>query len=215
MNQYAPGSRSFDLDGPAGRLEALLETPRDADEPRAVAVVCHPHPQHHGTMKNKVVHMLARTFVQLGVPALRFNFRGVGRSEGEYDDARGETGDALAALDWMRRQWPSADLWLGGFSFGAQVALQAVNRRPVRRLVTVAPPVMRFDRAAMEEPACEDWLLVQGTADEIVSADDVRAWADSLARRPTFVMLDGVDHFFHGSLTRLRDTLLAHFESAA
>lgn len=213
MSQRAPETRPFMLDGPAGELEALLETPADMGEPSAVAVVCHPHPQHHGTMKNKVVHMLARTFVQLGVPTLRFNFRGVGRSEGDYDDARGETDDALAALDWIHQQWPFADLWLGGFSFGAQVALQAVNRRPVRRLVTVAPPVMRFDRDAMAEPDCEDWLLLQGTADEIVAADDVRAWADSLNRQPTFVLLEGVDHFFHGSLTRLRETLLDHFGS--
>ncbi|HEX6928138.1 MAG TPA: alpha/beta hydrolase, partial [Gammaproteobacteria bacterium] len=127
----APESERFYIDGPVGRLEAVLETPPDMIVPDAVAVVCHPHPQHQGTMLNKVAHTLARSFVQLGAPALRFNFRGVGGSEGAFADAVGEVDDALAALDYLRARWPEARLWLGGFSFGAQVSLSAVHQRDI------------------------------------------------------------------------------------
>src|SRR5574337_2096335 len=128
--------------GPAGMLEGLLDKPLDA--PRAVAVVCHPHPLQQGAMTNKVTYILARAFNDLGALSLRFNFRGVGKSTGRYDNGVGETGDALAALDWLSAQHRGLPLWLGGFSFGAYVALRAQSERPVRRLVTVAPAVERL-----------------------------------------------------------------------
>ncbi|HYM26941.1 MAG TPA: alpha/beta fold hydrolase, partial [Steroidobacteraceae bacterium] len=116
------------LTGPAGPLETLVETPAGAgaaQQPRAVAVVCHPHPLFGGTLENKVVWTVARAFEQLGAAAIRFNFRGVGRSAGAYDDGRGETEDLGAVLAYARGRWPQAPLWLGGFSFGAVVALRA------------------------------------------------------------------------------------------
>lgn len=208
----APANERFFLDGPAGKIEALLETPAGVAEPRAVAVVCHPHPQHQGTMLNKVAHTIARSFVQLGAPALRFNFRGVGRSEGEFADAVGEVDDALAALDWMHERWPGAALWLGGFSFGAQVSLGAVQARKVEWLVTVAPPVERMQLEGFEAPRCR-WLLVQGGADEVVDPAGVAAWAKSVSPPPEFEWLPGVGHFFHGRLNELREIILRHAPS--
>lgn len=205
----APQSERLFIDGPAGRLEAILETPPDSGEPRAVGVVCHPHPLHQGTMLNKVAHTLARSFVQLGAPALRFNFRGVGRSEGEFANAIGEIEDALAALDWMHARWPDAPLWLGGFSFGAQVSLGVSARRDLEWLVTVAPPVERMNLDAFVPPRCR-WLLVQGGADEVVDARAVADWAKSLQPAPAFEWLPGVGHYFHGRLNDLREIVQRH-----
>jgi len=205
----APRSERFFIDGPAGKLEALLETPNDLVEPAAVAVVCHPHPQHQGTMLNKVAHTLSRSFVQLGAPALRFNFRGVGRSEGEFADAVGEVDDAIAAMDFLRSRWPQAALWLGGFSFGAQVSLAAAQQRDVKWLVTIAPPVERMKLAEFRIPECP-WLLVQGGADEVVDPRGVADWAKSLEPAPAFEWLPGVGHFFHGHLNELREIIIRH-----
>ncbi|MDX1442548.1 MAG: alpha/beta hydrolase [Gammaproteobacteria bacterium] len=197
------------LDGPEGQLEALLDIPSDADSPSAVAVVCHPHPLHDGTMHNKVAHMLARSFVQLGAPTLRFNFRGVGKSEGEFADAVGEVGDALAALDYMHQRWPDADRWLGGFSFGSQVSLSAALERDIDWLVTVAPPIERIDTTTFQRPDC-DWLVVQGEADELFDASDVRSWLEGLERPPAMEFFPDTSHFFHGKLTKLRDAVVSH-----
>lgn len=203
----APASETLFIEGPAGRLEALLERPADVTEPRAVAVVCHPHPLHGGTMKNKVAHTLARSFLDLGAPALRFNFRGVGKSEGEFDHGRGELEDAFAALDWMRARWPQAALWLGGFSFGAGVSIEAASQRPVKWLVSVAPPVERMPLERIRIPECP-WLLLQGGADEVVDPQGVATWANSIEPKPQFEWFEGVGHFFHGNLTALRERIV-------
>ena len=112
--------------GPAGTLEAKLELPQG--EPRATALICHPHPLHGGTMDNKVVYMLARSFLALGAAVLRFNFRGVSASDGSYADGIGEVEDALAVSAWLRERWPDLPQYLGGFSFGAAVAVHAARR---------------------------------------------------------------------------------------
>ena len=124
MVNKIPQSQQVSIGGPAGRLEAVVETPADS-APIGAVVVCHPHPQHGGTMRNKVVHTLARAFVRMGFAALRFNFRGTEGSEGQYDDGIGELDDALAALAWMRTEISVGPLWLGGFSFGAAIAIRA------------------------------------------------------------------------------------------
>lgn len=191
--------------GPAGLIEGLLDHPAAA--PAAVAVVCHPHPLQGGTMTNKVTYILARAFNDLGAVSLRFNFRGVGKSAGSFDQGLGETGDALAAMDWMQARHPGVPLWLAGFSFGAYVALCAQSERPVRRLVTVAPAVERFDRDAIHLPACP-WLLLQGDADEVVSPQAVLDWARGLARPPRIEVLNGAGHFFHGRLNDLREAVV-------
>jgi|SRR5690242_17062092 hypothetical protein len=191
--------------GPAGSIEGLLDHP--PAPPAAVAVVCHPHPLQGGAMTNKVTYILARAFNDLGAVSLRFNFRGVGRSAGSFDHGVGETGDALAAADWLIARHPGLPLWLGGFSFGSYVALRAQSERPVRRLVTVAPAVERFDGAAITTPTYP-WLLVQGDADEVVSPQAVLAWARGLARPPRIEVLNGAGHFFHGRLNDLRDAVV-------
>lgn len=201
-----PIAEHVSIAGPAGALEALLETPVQSAS-QQVAVVCHPHPQHGGTMTNKVVHMLAKACNELGVPAVRFNYRGVGASAGKYDEGVGETDDALAVLDWVRNRWPDAELWLGGFSFGGSVAIRAAMRREVGRLVTVAPAIHRVPVDAGTLPTCP-WLLVQGDQDELVNVDEIRQWAASVSPSPELLVMPGVDHFFHGRMNDLRQEVL-------
>lgn len=172
-------------------------------------MVCHPHPLHGGTLQNKVVHTLARVFFELGLPTLRFNYRGVGASAGRYDKGVGETDDALAIIAYGRRRWPDAAVSLAGFSFGAMVALRAALRAaPVRRVVSVAPPVGRADGPAPARPDCP-WLIVQGDADEIVDHRQVTAFAGRFSPPPQLQVLAGVDHFFHGRLRELHDAVMA------
>jgi hypothetical protein len=194
--------------GPAGSLEALVEDSRTHDPPRGFAVVCHPHPLFGGTMTNKVVHMLARALQEAGLPTVRFNFRGVGASAGTHDDGRGEVDDAAAVAAWGAGRWPEVPLWLAGFSFGAFVALVASARLAPARLITVAPPVSRFDPTDVPTPRCP-WLLVQGTADEVVPTDTVLAWAHRQTPAPQLAILEGASHFFHGRLNDLREHVLA------
>jgi alpha/beta superfamily hydrolase len=202
-----PLAERITLAGPAGAIEAIAEDPQSA-QPPACAVICHPHPLGGGTMTNKVVHTLARCFQELGAATLRFNFRGVGASEGQFDDGNGETQDALAAIAWARARWPARPLWLAGFSFGALVALRAAAQSGPALLVTVAPPVGRWDLRTIEVPNCR-WLIVQGDSDELVDAAAVRHWASALAQPPQLTLLVGVDHFFHGRLHDLKDAVLA------
>jgi uncharacterized protein len=203
-----PTAEKLTLAGPAGPLEALLETPAGTgQEPvTGVAIVCHPHPLYGGNMHNKVVHTLARACNELGFATLRFNYRGVGSSAGSYDEGDGETQDALALLDWASARSPGTTLYMAGFSFGGAVAIRAARQRPIERLVTVAPAIERLG-AESALPTCP-WLLVQGTADELLDASATQRWAASLPRPPQLVMLEGVSHFFHGQLTRLKDVVV-------
>ncbi|BAU46686.1 alpha/beta hydrolase [Sulfurifustis variabilis] len=204
---YPCGPERFFIDGPAGRLEALGGCPEPERAAAASAVVCHPHPLHGGTMQNKVVHILARTLNELGLHTLRFNFRGVGQSEGEFADAVGETDDVLAALEWLRSRRPDDALWLAGFSFGAFVAIRAALRFPVARLVTVAPAITLYPELATLDAPAAPWLIVQGDRDEIVPVSAVEAWIERLAPRPDYLKLPDTGHFFHQRLTDLHDRL--------
>ncbi|MBP6851581.1 MAG: alpha/beta hydrolase [Rhodoferax sp.] len=199
---------ALSLRGPAGRIEALLDMPADAAV-SAVAVICHPHPQHQGTQLNKVVHTISRSMNELGAPAIRFNFRGVGASEGAYADGLGEVEDLLAVAGWARDRFPQAELWLAGFSFGAAVAIRAAAQLRPARLISVAPPVVRM-AGLLENVRTEcPWLIVQGTADEVVAAEDVQAWVRTRHPSAELILLPEVGHFFHGRLTLLRETLIA------
>lgn len=195
----------FFIQGPAGKLEVLSENFTDA--PKGVLVVCHPHPLHGGTMHNKVVHTLARAGHELGLATLRFNYRGVGKSEGNYDEGKGETDDLLALIDWLDDHLTATPLWLAGFSFGAYVAMRAGTLRPVQQLITVAPAVNLVRFEGLETPACP-WLLLQGTEDEIVPFNEVVDWVGKLNVAPETIYFDGVGHFFHGQLVNLRQTLV-------
>jgi alpha/beta superfamily hydrolase len=209
----APVQESLTIQGPAGRLEALLELPAGADDSR-VAILCHPHPQHQGTMLNKVVHTLARAMNDLGVPALRFNFRGVGASEGEYAEGVGEIDDVEAVARYATQRWPAAKLWLAGFSFGAVVSARAAARIAPARLISIAPAVNILGRELRATPTMP-WLIVQGDADEVVPADDVISWVETLDPRPDLEVLPDVGHFFHGQLVTLRELLVERLAKPA
>lgn len=202
-----------EIPGPSGVLEGVTSCP-EGSSTAAVAVVCHPHPLHGGTMQNKVVHYLSRTLNELGLPTIRFNFRGVGASEGHYGKGVGEQRDLHAVLQWVRERAPGSELWLAGFSFGAYVAYREAATGAVARLITVAPPVESFDFSVLQTPSCP-WLLLQGEADEVVSARAVIDWARGLEPRPQIVALPAVDHFFHRRLNVLRQTLLEHLAEPA
>lgn len=193
------------MDGPAGKLEAILETPVDGAL-RACGVICHPHPQHGGTMNNKVVHTLARAFVAKRMTALRFNYRGVGRSDGAYDAGNGELQDAIAAAAWLQQRHPNLPLWVGGFSFGAAIAIRLAMQLPTAGLVSVAPAVSRFAAGLDRQPDCP-WLIIQGDRDELVNVDETIEWVNALAPGPELQVFDDSDHFFHGRLVRLRNAV--------
>lgn len=200
-----PVPQPLTIPGSSGQLEAVLEIPAGHTGER-VGAVCHPHPLHGGTMNNKVVHTLARTFNECGAAAVRFNYRGVGASAGQYDEGRGETDDALAVIDWAAARWPQAQIWLAGFSFGGGVAFRAALRRAgVKRLITIAPAVAREEHVA-EVPACP-WLLVQGDQDEVIETQMVLDWVRRLPRQPQVRVIAEAGHFFHGKLPALREAV--------
>jgi alpha/beta superfamily hydrolase len=189
--------------GPGGAIECALDLPANA--PRGLAVVCHPHPQHGGTMDNKVVQTLARGFVQLGYGALRFNFRGVGASAGAWAHGAGEIDDALAVVAAFRSQ--DQALVLAGFSFGAYVASHAAARlagqgSAAERLVLVAPAASRFDMAAVPPGT----LVIHGEADDVVPLAAVLDWARPQSLPVT--VIPGAGHFFHGQLPLIKSLLV-------
>jgi hypothetical protein len=191
------------LQGPAGRLEYALETPHSPVHP-VLAILCHPLPTEGGSMQNKVVTMTARALRECGVTPLRFNFRGVGASEGQFDEGRGELEDLLAVAAWARQRFADHALWLAGFSFGAWVSLRAANPLAASALISIAPPVgRRWDFQTIPPPAMP-WLVIQGLDDEIVDADAVRHWVQAQPVPPELVEMPATGHFFHGKLLELR-----------
>lgn len=154
-------------------------------------------------MRNKVVTIMERSLRELGLATVRFNYRGVGDSEGEFDDGEGEVGDLLAVVEWVRTVRADTDLWLAGFSFGAYVTLRAAQDLPVRQLITVAPPVERYGFSELVPPNCP-WLVVQGDEDEVVSSQAVIDWIENLDQKPELVVMEGSGHFFHRRLMDLR-----------
>jgi alpha/beta superfamily hydrolase len=190
--------------GQAGALEAIAEDP--GVQGPSYGVICHPHPLYGGTMDNKVVTTVARALQETGIPTLRFNFRGVGASGGEFDQGVGETADADAVAAWGAQRWPGRSLVIAGFSFGGYVALRLAQQRLPRCLITIAPAVQGF-AASTAVPHCP-WLVVQGDADELVDPSSVIDWVNTLVPKPRLVVLPGVGHFFHGRLRELRDAVI-------
>lgn len=208
-----PAHERVIIPGPAGDIEARIEVPHELTEVAAFGVVCHPHPLFGGTLDNKVVYTLARSFHDLGMPTIRFNFRGVGKSAGSYADGLGETEDTLAAVAAGREKWPGAALWLAGFSFGGAVAIRAAAESAPARLVCVAPAIKRVALDDVRVPDCP-WLIVQGEADELVNYQEVLEWIAPLANPPQMALLPGVEHFFHGRLHELRDAVTRFAQTA-
>ncbi len=196
--------QKFSLTGKAGHLEGVAHVP--AHEPRAIAVVAHPLPTMGGTMENKVAVTLAKTFAELGCVALRFNFRGVGASEGEFTSGDGEEHDLISVAHYAREQFgDDLPLILSGFSFGGYVAARAARHLHPQHLVLAAPAVGRFAMPAVSP----DTLVIHGEHDDVVPLADALDWA-----RPQhlpIVVLPQAEHYFHGRLTQLRSIVMRHF----
>jgi len=199
-------NESFELAGPAGRLEAILMTPDGP--PIAAGVVCHAHPLHGGVMHFKVVFRAAKALQQNGVAVLRFNFRGVGRSEGAHDDGRGEQDDVRAALAEMRRRFPPLPVVLGGFSFGASMALRVgCADAGVGALFALGLPLLTITDRAFLEPCPVPRLFVQGEHDQFGGAGPIRELVDRLPEPRALVIVPGADHFFGGHLDELQQAV--------
>jgi len=190
---------SLFLDGPTGRLEALLEEPEDG-APREAALVCHPHPQHGGTMHTKAVYRIARGLRSAGAVVLRFNYRGVNLSEGEYAHGEGELDDARAALDYLRGRYPSLPFTLAGFSFGSRIALRlGCGGVGARRVIAVGFPTTYKERSFLEGCTVPK-VFVQSTHDQYGPISELEPLVASLAEPKTLVLVDAEDHFFAGAL---------------
>ncbi|OUS01226.1 hypothetical protein A9Q90_10230 [Gammaproteobacteria bacterium 54_18_T64] len=197
------------IDGAVGRIEAVLEEGQAGavfSGAGYVAVICHPHPLYGGTMDNKVVSTLVRIYRELGIHSLRFNFRGVGASAGVHDEARGEVDDLCAVSEWLLARYPQSRLLLAGFSFGSAIAAAASERLPVAQMVLIAPPVMRYSYAPQGAFTCPV-SVVLGGQDEVVPAEDIQAWLESLVSPVVPILIPEASHFFHGQLNTLREKI--------
>ena len=201
-------NESFDIAGPAGRLECILMRPDAA--PVAAGIVCHAHPRHGGVMHFKVVFRVAKALQAENVAALRFNFRGVGRSEGRHDEGRGELDDVHAALDELIRRFPGLPLLTGGFSFGSVMALRAgcADAR-VRALFGLGFPMTMVRDPAFLQACTRPRLFVQGDSDAFGSGPAFRDMVAALPEPKTVVVVPGADHFFSGQLEEMQEAVRA------
>lgn len=190
------GERRGSIDGPAGALEVALNVPEGSV--RGIALIAHPHPLQGGTLDNKVVQTLAKTFAALGYAAARFNFRGVGKSEGQFGDGIGETDDALAALAAAKLEFGELPVVLAGFSFGSYVQTRVARAIAAERLVLIGPAVKRFPL----EVVPPDTIVIHGEEDDVVALADVLAWARP--QQLPIIVFPGCGHFFHGRLPQLQ-----------
>jgi uncharacterized protein len=189
------------IEGPAGQLEMVIK--ENEEKSGIFAIVCHPHPLYGGTMHNKIVTTLCKVFQDMEANTIRFNFRGIGQSEGEYGEGRGELEDLFAVIDWVQAAYGRQEIWLGGFSFGAYIAALATTRVAAKKLVTIAPPVQHFSMNDLPPITCP-WVLVQGELDDVVPPNDVLAWAESRVPKPIILRFPQAGHYFHGQLGELR-----------
>jgi alpha/beta superfamily hydrolase len=195
---------SLFLDGPAGRLEALLEEPEET-VPREAALVCHPHPQHGGTMHNKVVYRVARGLRSAGAVVLRFNYRGVNLSQGVYAHGEGELEDARCALNVLRGRYPDLPVTLAGFSFGSRIALRlACGGEAARRVIAVGFPTVYKDREYLTGCTVPR-IFVQSTRDQYGPASDLEALFATLPEPKRLIFIEAQDHFFAGALEKLEE----------
>lgn len=197
--------QTISISGPSGSLELLISSP---ELPRAITcVICHPHPVQGGTMHNKVVYSLASAMDAVNVKTVRFNFRGVQKSEGVFDQGVGELDDLITVVDWVKTHCPNDDIWLAGFSFGAYIAIKGSQICDAKRLVVVAPPVGHPYFNDLPKITCP-WVLVQGEQDEVVDANGVLSWGREQNPAPQLLVMPEAGHFFHGQLVLLKEQLL-------
>ena len=194
------------INGPEGRIEGRYTLGKSPDAP--IALILHPHPQHGGTMNNKIVYSMFHSFARRGFACLRFNFRGVGRSQGTHDKGEGELSDAAAALDWLRAKNPnSQQCWVAGFSFGSWIGMQLLMRRPeINGFISVAPPANLYDFNFLA-PCPASGLFIQGDQDNIVPVDEVNKLAAKLNQQKGVMVEEkiiiGADHFFAGKIDKI------------
>jgi len=204
------------FNGPVGRLEGRYQHAKQPGAP--VALMLHPHPQHGGTMNNKVVYAMYQAFARRGYSVLRFNFRGVGRSQGMYDRGEGELSDAASALDWLQSYNPNAAAcWIAGFSFGAWIGMQLLMRRPeISGFISVAPPANLYDFSFLA-PCPASGLVLQGDKDDIVPPDSVSVLVEKLAKQKGIVIqhdiVPGANHFFSDRMDTLTGTINGYLDS--
>ena len=192
--------------GPEGRLHGRFHPQKSTDAP--IAIILHPHPQYGGSMNNKVVYNLHYTFFKLGFSCLRFNFRGIGKSQGQFDHGIGELSDAASALDYLQLHVPNArSCWVAGFSFGAWIAMQLLMRRPeVKGFIAVSPPAKTYDFNFLA-PCPSSGMLINGTQDKVVQPDDVLELANKLKQQKgieiTHQEVEGANHFFEPGMDKM------------
>jgi uncharacterized protein len=203
----------FFLDGLSGHIDVETTFVSTLNKKRII-IICHPHPLFQGTMDNKVVTTLMRTFSELNFCTVRFNFRGVGKSEGTFDQGIGETDDLVTVLNWVEQCLPDYELWLAGFSFGAYVAYRAatvsIYKGKIKQLICVAPPASYPEFAELPAPKMP-WLVIQGEADEVIDANIVFDWVKGFAMSPQLIRMPETSHFFHGKLVELKQLLQEAF----
>ncbi len=195
------------LPGKAGDIETLITLPKTLTDSSPIVVISHPHSLYGGNMTNKVVHILAKSFSELGAITVRFNFRGVGKSEGEYDHGIGEAEDLQILVSELRKWRSQAPVWLAGFSFGAYVTTRAQEAIKAEKLLLVAPPVSMYPFDEIAEINIP-WTVIQGGQDEIIDASAVKKWVDERPNQPQLIWIEDTSHFFHGKLNEVKESLL-------
>jgi uncharacterized protein len=204
------------INGPEGRIEGRYQHSREPNAP--IALLLHPHPQHGGTMNNKIVYALFRAFTKRGFSTLRFNFRGVGRSQGSFARGEGELSDAASALDWLQTyNQNAAGCWIGGFSFGAWIGMQLLMRRPeIDSFISIAPPASMYDFSFLA-PCPSSGLIVHGDADEIVAPESVQKLVNKLSHQRdikiNYQLLKGANHFFNDKMPELEQVVSDYLDA--
>ena len=195
------------INGMVGELEVLITKPEVVTETTPIAIISHPHPLYGGAMTNKVVHILAKSFAEMGAITVRFNFRGVGKSAGKYDDGIGEAEDLHVLVAELKQWRPQAPIWLAGFSFGAYVTVRAQATIKAEKLLLVAPPVSMYPFAELAEITVP-YIVIQGGQDEVIDATAVKKWISEQKNQPQLIWMEEAGHFFHGKLIDVKESLL-------
>lgn len=213
LTAYPEKSTFGFINGNLGTIETVINLANRNEHFKEgiIAIICHPHPLHGGTMHNKVVHTVSKAFNELGIDAIRFNYRGVGKSAGEYGNSIGEAEDLQSIIDWVKSYKPNSKLILAGFSFGSFIALSGAsnNKNNCIALISLAPAVnhQNYDKYM---PLNKDlpWLLIHGTKDEVIDIDIIYKWLENLSIKPVFEEFENSSHFFHGFLIDLKEAII-------
>lgn len=209
---FLPGESDFFIPGKSGLIQARSYLPKER-APNKIAIICHPHPLYHGTMDNKVVHTLSRAFYKKNILSIRFNYRGVGKSEGNYGNSLGEIEDLISVIKWAKSIEPECELYLAGFSFGSYIAAKAAQIYQPLYLFSLAPAVTNQPYSDLDNIKCP-WTVIQGELDEVIEANLVYAWfaKQKLKQSSKFELIKIKDgsHFFHGKLIELQNYVISH-----